>query len=346
MAGILDLIRQERTRRATERAQIAADAQVSVQQRVAEAEQARQQQAAQAAAGQRLEALRPLLGKFDPATAKQLGTAIASPEAASAQFGMATLAGLVGQLDPQYRNQVQQQQQALAAGEAQAAEQAKLAPLREQLLRGQVEGQGLANTGQRLANLQAQATAQAPPTDAQLFEQATGYPLPKDYVAGRNPYTRQLQPMPAPNTEPYRKAQSEVQAAEGVTRAVTRFLSLLDNADMGPTGTEFFGPDAGMLRQAREEVITAYRKAAELGTPTGGELERIEALLPDPTGFWRNMGALAGATVTAGFGANSIKETIAAPYQDMLSSMTMKLDEAYKRNWYISPTPGIAPPQP
>ena len=49
----------------------------------------------------RLEALRPLLGKLDPVTAKQVGTAAISADPNAQALGMQQLEGLLGQLDPQ-----------------------------------------------------------------------------------------------------------------------------------------------------------------------------------------------------------------------------------------------------
>lgn len=258
-------------------------------------------------------------------------------------------------MDPAWQ---QQQQNAVDQGYATrqqvdmaASEEAR----RNQLFPGQLKAQDYAanqdrrqgaESGQRLKlndlALQAAMAPPAPPTDAQIFEQAAGFPLPKDYIAGFNPNTKELEPIPAPNTEPYRKAAAEVDTGEKLSRTITRYLALVDA--VGPTGTEFIGPKAGALRSAREDVISAYRERAALGTPTGGELARVEDILPDPTGYYRNSWSALGALGTAGLASGYIKESQMSPYRELLEAVTQDLDTKYKRNWWIPPTPGIRAP--
>ena len=306
----------------------------------------------------RLKALRPLLGKFDPATAKQVGTAAISADPQAQAIGTRQLEGLLGQADPQYKQgtalnalQIEGQQGANRVAKLREA----FIPTEQQFARDQAgyaaaqdRRQG-AESGQRvkLNDLALQAAMAppappAPPTDAQIFEQAAGFPLPKDYIAGFNPNTKQLEPIPAPNTEPYRKAAAEVDTGEKLSRTITRYLALVDA--VGPTATEFIGPKAGALRAAREDVISAYRERAALGTPTGGELARVEDILPDPTGYYRNSWSALGALGTAGLASGYIKESQMSPYRELLEAITQDLDTAYKRNWWIPATPGIRAP--
>lgn len=129
MAGLLDLIRQERTRRLTERAQVAADAQVSVQQRLADAEQQR----AQAEAARMAPGLAAALGRLSPQGANPNVGAGMNPADPGAQA-----VGLM--MDPRTRQ----------LGAAQAG--ALLDPLgRQQLANAQAQGLGYQLDAQKTA---------------------------------------------------------------------------------------------------------------------------------------------------------------------------------------------------
>ena len=271
-----------------------------------------------------------LLARADPTAASSL---LMQAAQARTPMGQQALA------NSQAQGYQTEQQMVIAA--ANEARNSQAFPLDQQARQQGLTMGGLQIQGQRLANQAAMAPPPMP-TDAQIFEAETGYPLPKDYIAGLNPYNGKLEPIPAPNTAPALKATAEIDASERLSKTVTRVLALVDAA--GATGTEMIGPKAGALRQAREDVITAYRERAALGTPTGGELGRIEAILPDPTSYGRNYygGLVAGATL--GFGADYMKQTLTAPYQDLLQTITADLDTKYKRNWWVPPSPGVRAP--
>lgn len=303
----------------------------------------------------RTSALQPMLRQMPTTVAAALGPQLTSNDPAIQAQGQGLLAEYLRRNSPAARQGLEQGAADLAntrqAGtyaanadaraQAEADRQARMFPgqLTQQQLG--IQGQRLSNQGQQIQNQRAM-TPPPPPTDAQIFEQVAGYPLPKDYVAALNPTTGNLEPVPAPNTPQAQRAQLEVEAAEKVQRTVTRFLALADA--VGPTGTEMIGPAAAQLKKAREDVITAWREQAALGTPTGGELARIEDILPDPTNPFRNYYAGLGAVASIGMGADYIKQTMLAPYMDMLETSNQDLKVKRKRNWWVAPTPGVGAP--
>jgi hypothetical protein len=126
---------------------------------------------------QRVQALRPLLEKFGPDVAKQVGTAATSADPGAQQLGMQQLSGLLGQLDPQYKTQLAAQEQGLVAGD----QAMKSRSLLDRIATAR-EGRDVVSFGleKRLKQLQikaAEALGVPPPlTDAQVFEQETRTP--------------------------------------------------------------------------------------------------------------------------------------------------------------------------
>lgn len=328
MAGILDLIRQERTRRLTERAQVAADAQVSVQQRLAEQAQAQDAAEQQRLAQERIAALRPLLGKFGAATAGQLGPAIASTDPNAAALGLQTLTGLVGQLDPAYKSQVATQQEALAA-----EQQAR--PTRLALLREQLTGQQLANTAQARQN-RVNALADAAPIPALPF----GTP-PKGYFPVARPDTGTVEYIPQPGTEPYNKAQSTVDLLGETIRRVQRFQVLVDQA--GASGTEYSGPVATQLAAERGTILSAVAQLRNLGVLQPGEYELLDSQFPDPTSFSANVSAALSALDPTGSLLDRKRSTIQAPYSQLRQDFEQRLRKARSTFWYVRHDAGMLP---
>jgi hypothetical protein len=100
---------------------------------------------------------------------------------------------------------------------------------------------------------------------------------------------------PLPNTPAYEKAAGTDESLTAAQGRIDRMLSIMQGEErtvggrrvrVGGTGsTALTGEKAAELSGLRAELIADIAKLRDMGVLQGGEMERIEATLPDPTAF-------------------------------------------------------------
>jgi len=188
-----------------------------------------------------------------------------------------------------------------------AAEEAR----RSQAFPGQLEGQriqnqggllsqaytGLQMEGQRLANQAARNPPPAPqPSLAEVYEQVNGGKLPSGYRAQlrMTPDGGQfLDAQPIEGTPDYVKSVAAARKAEDGLELIDTFLDQL-----ATYGTEKGGGKARLLKQSRDRLLANYGTVMQaLGVLQPGDLERLDAALPDPTAFGNQLNPMAAGSI-------------------------------------------------
>lgn len=296
----------------------------------------------------RLADLKPLLGKFDPATAKQVGTAAISSDPAVRQLGFQQLSGLLGQLDPQYQGQLAQQKQALEAGTLGLQSQ------RFQNLLGAIQEkraaarEPLTLLGQRLGIQQQrqQLEAGAVALNKARLEAAAPQPV---LPYGKPPEGRfpamapsgQVEYIPQPGTDPFYAAQDANRETADMLKDVQLFQTTVEK--VGPSGTELTGPAAGVLKFQRGNIISRLAKLRTLGVLQPGEYEILSEQLPDPTSWTKNVGAWFGAIDPTGTVWDYQRATIQEPYNAFRQLLEDRLRNQRQKYWYVDPVLGALP---
>lgn len=284
----------------------------------------------------RTQALRPLLAKFGPDTAAEIGPAATSADPDMRATGLQQLSGLLGQLDPKYQADLQDKAQQLEAGDlalrssrfsnllAARTEQRTAAqfPLQQRTAR-----QGLAIQQQQMELNRLALIAAQPQPVSPLGEVPTGM-TPAKAPNG------ELQYIPQPWSNEYATAQEATREAEDTLKDVTRFQSLVEQ--VGPSGSEGTGPQATTLKFLRGNVIARVAKLRNLGVLQPGELENIEEQLPDPTSWSRNVSGFFGAIDPSGKLFDYQRQTIQAPYTAMRELLEQRVRQGRKQYWYVT----------
>ena len=108
--------------------------------------------------------------------------------------------------------------------------------------------------------------------------------------------------------------------------------------DMGPTGTDYFGEDAKRFDTQRGLMATEMALLQELGVLSESDIELVLAGAEDVTSFGNNLEAtILGPFASAGslFGAELIKGTSLAGYDEIQRFVEGKITDYYKRNPYV-----------
>lgn len=317
MAGLLEFIGQTRGKlqgyRDTTRAKILQP----VLDQIAQAEQSRAMNQNQQAYGKAAAALGlntpdvgflALLARADPTAASGLLSQAAQARSPMGQEALDTA---------RLGNQTQRFSNLLAGvGEQRAQAQERRNANRNSLLN-------------RLTGLQIQQAERAnqPPPQptmgqqlTQTWEAQTGVPVPKDF---------RVQPRFTPDGQPFLDVQpvegtaaynGAVDAIRGGEEAVKLIEDMLD--DLALYGTEKGGAKAAKMRQRRDRIIGYYAQLQNLGVLQPGEVERLDAVLPDPTSFGAQLNPMAA-------------QNIAQTYEQLKNQVTDRLMTAREKAWFV-----------
>lgn len=297
---------------------------------------------------QRLQALQPLLAKFGPETAAQVGAAATSAQPDIGAAGVSVLGGLLGQLDPQYQTDLANRQQALESGRLgqqaqrfgnllQALEERRSQqrfPLEQRARRLQNEGLALGNTGQRLTN-EALDLKNSLPVPVLPYGKPPEGRYPVMAPSGRVEY------IPQPGTEDFNNAQAANREAADALKDIHLFQQTVESA--GPSGTELTGPAAATLKFQRGNIIARIAKLRNLGVLQGFENVAIEEQLPDPTTWGRNVAAYYGMLDPSGTLWDYQRQTIQQPYTAMRELLEARLRQQRQQYWYVDQVIGALP---
>ena len=259
----------------------------------------------------------------------QMGTAQTPEQVAGiAQLATATMA------NPQYSEAARESEQ-----QAQMAE--------KQAMLEQAQG-NMFRSNQIAAQEQALNPAAAILTPTEQLEAATdadalariqaNRPVP-DYgtqTTMLNPYSNREQVIPHVGTEEFNKQQGGIDAGVRLINQFQTMQSLIK--DMGPTGTDYFGEDAKRFDTQRGLMATEMALLQELGVLSESDIELVLAGAEDVTSFGSNLEAtILGPFASAGslFGAELIKGTSLAGYDEIQRFVEGKITDYYKRNPYV-----------
>jgi hypothetical protein len=312
-----------------------------------EASQRRQLEAQQARIAQSLkgDGTTGLVSRFGPETAKQLGAMINSEVPELRQAGSGLLAQLIGaqsvpgktfdqrMLTPAQRESLAQDENQFVRSQQQQAKQWGASyelQRQETAARLQVQGLQAREIKNRLDLMDAEPKPIFP----------YGEP-PKGYFPVINPVTQNPEYIPQPGTEQYNKAQAAVQEIENIILDIQKFQKLVDKS--GPSGTEFFGPDAALLELQRGTILSRVAALRNLGVLQPAELENLDSQLPDPTSMLRNLFSTMTAFEITGTVPRKTRETILSPYTDLRKDFELRLTNARNTYWYVSHRPNMLP---
>lgn len=275
--------------------------------------------------------LKPLLNKYGPDAAKQIGSLLLSNSPEARAYGAQQMMGaeVSRGTAPQGVLQVLQAGQLDNTTKAQGITQAGImGPLQVDAARA-----GIANTQ---ANTEAtrwrlgqdQGAAAQPPSsgqlDRQIWEQQNGAPVPSGYRPVRRfapgpdgGPVQFIDLMPIENTEGFRKAESELRLRESMYTNIQDFLD-----GLAQVGTEYRGEAAYKLSEQRRRILGDYAQLLQLGVLQPSEMTNLENILPDPTSFGNQLNPFAA-------------ENIAGVYSQLGDQYAKGLKDARDRNWFI-----------
>jgi hypothetical protein len=287
------------------------------------------------------QAYQPLLRQLPTTAAGALGPLLTANDAAVQQQGQSLLAEYLQRQSPEAR-------QGRAYGEGQLAAQRlaqqsqgyrnTLSALEEKRRQaafpGQLKGQQIQNQGgllsQELTRLQIDALKNpapaAAPTLADTYERVNGGKLPSGHRAQLRitPQGDQfLDAQPIEGTPDYVKSVTAARKAEDGLELIDTFLDQLVLY-----GTEKGGGKARLLKQSRDRLLANYGTVMQsLGVLQPGDLERLDAALPDPTSFGNQLNPMAA-------------ESIAKVYQQFYEQWKREvLGPARETYWWVEPRP-------
>ncbi|MDH5276940.1 MAG: hypothetical protein OEW88_11005 [Gammaproteobacteria bacterium] len=294
--------------------------------------------------GVRRDEVRNLLQQLPTTAAAALGPLLTSSDPRQQAFGQQQLQEFQRRRSPEAQQAMQYQQQAIEGqrlgqqsqrfgnllAATQELRQQRLAPLQEQQMQGQLKLQGL-----QTQKVQNELIQQGLPVPAEPY----GTP-PKGHFPVLSP-SGSVEYIPQPGTPGYLKAQE----AEQIQARILKNLALLQSQidDAGASGTELVGPRANNLRFLRGNVLADVAALRNLGVLQPAELENLEAQLPDPTSWGRNIGAVFSALDPTGSGLDLMRDSIQAPYTQMRRLFEDRLRQTRKTYWYVPATPMALP---
>ena len=259
----------------------------------------------------------------------QMGTA-QNPEqvAGIAQLAEATMA------NPQYSEAARQaEQQGLLAQQQAMLEQEQGNVFRSNQIAAQEQALN------PLAAIQTPTEQLAAATDADALARIRdNRPVP-DYgtqTTMLNPYSNREQVIPHVGTPEFNKQQSGIDAGIRLIGQLQSMQSLIE--DMSLTGTQYWGEDAKRFDTDRGLMATEMALLQELGVLSESDIELVLAGAEDVTSFGNNVQAtILGPFAAAGslFGAELIKGTSLAGYDEIQRFVESKITDYYKRNPYV-----------
>lgn len=292
----------------------------------------------------RTEALTPMMRQLPTTVAAAIGPQITSNDPALQAQGQGLLAEYLRRNSPETRQGLESarlgdqttrfnnQLKATAEqrAQAEAARQAQLFPGQLESQRLGIQGQRLQNQGQQLQNQRAALPPPVPTPGQQLtqvWEATAGVPMPKDFRAQMR-FTPDGQPFvdaqPVEGTAAYNTA---LQSLRGGESAVKLIDDMLD--DLATYGTEYTGAKALTMRQRRDRIVAEYSKLQALGVLQPADLARLDAVIPDPTGFGAQLNPWAASNM-------------AAAYDQVRSQLVERLMQAREVAWFV-PWDAITP---
>jgi len=281
--------------------------------------------------------LKPILSKYGPDAAKQIGSLLLSNSPEARAYGAAQL----GDAEVRRGTAPQSLLQSLQAGQlantaaAQGiTQQGIMGPLQVERERAGIAASNASTAASQYA-LRQQQLADAAPKPVLPY----GEP-PKGRFPVQNPQG-EIEYIPQPGTEAYNTATEAVRTQENLVRDLQLFQTSVVKA--GASGTEMVGDLANTLRFQRGNVLSGLAKLRNLGVLQPGEYEILADQLPDPTGFIRNIGGAVAAFEPTGIVADAMREAIQAPYDQFRKLAEDRLRQSYKTYWYVQPVPGTLP---
>lgn len=286
-------------------------------------------------------AYQPLLRQLPTTAAAALGPLLTAEDPGAQQQGMSLLAEYARRNSPETK-------QGLAIGESQLAgqrlaqqtqrfnnmlgaiqegRQAAAFPLEQRARQQGLQMGGLQIQGQQMQNdaLRNPPPA-AMPTLAETYERVNGGKLPSGYRAQLRltPQGEQfLDAQPIEGTPDYVKSVNAVRKAEDGLELIDTFLDQL-----ATYGTEKGGGKARLMKQSRDRLLANYGTVMQsLGVLQPGDLERLDAALPDPTALGNQLNPMA---------AGAIAQVYEQFYQQWLQEVLAPARENY---WYIDARP-------
>lgn len=168
-----------------------------------------------------------------------------------------------------------------------------------------------------------------------------GATFPAGMVPVKHPVTGQNTIMPMVGGAQFKKEETEMRATERAIENLNLYRGMVDEA--GLSGTEMIGGLATKMNTLRGQIEADILVARGYGAPQAAELERVEAAIPDPTGFWRNL-----AAVTTGLNpmvAMAQKRSIMAGIDEQVRIIEDVLMDMQDQSFYVQQTPGVINPQ-
>ena len=139
---------------------------------------------------------------------------------------------------------------------------------------------------------------------------------------------------PMPGTKPYADATQTEQTLAGAVDNINRFQDIYAGKQQGPNGTRvggsgnaYSGARSGELSTVRGKIISDVAKLQDLGVLQKGDLERLDAMLTDPSHL--SVGAVL-----------STKGGVLGAYQELGDQFKTKLQQHRNANpWLLPPPP-------
>lgn len=203
-----------------------------------------------------------------------------------AQSLMETFRQRQGQTSPQEQAQMQALQQQMTGQRMSQQQSAFQTMLEARAAPASLLAQQLSNTGQGLQNQllqnqlqQAQNPPPVRPDPGALFKSITGSEVPANYRPTFNRTTGDVKLVPLEGSKPYQDSVNGVRTAEGALVRIQQFAD-----DFKEYGTEQLPTSVkGRMRSNRGALMADIGRLQELGVLQPADVERLEALLPDPS---------------------------------------------------------------
>ena len=263
---------------------------------------------------------------IDPAEGARIGRAMYGAENAE-ELNAAGAMGGMSMNDPRFSEQAQM-----------AEQQAMLEQEQDNMFRSnQIAAQEQALNPLAVPKTPTEQLAAATDADALARIQANR-PVPNygTQTTMLNPYSNREQVIPHVGTDEFNKVQGGIDAGVRLIGQFQNMQSLIK--DMGPTGTDYFGEDAKRFDTQRGLMATEMAILQELGVLSESDIELVLAGAEDVTSFGNNLEAtILGPFASAGslFGAELIKGTSLAGYDEIQRFVEGKITDYYKRKPYV-----------